>query len=208
MNFDELKKQWDNQSTEDVVIDSDLENKRYWIEKANNPIKKLRKQIQFDFFTSIFLMIIFVLLVYFLNILTEIRNIILISISITFLFGVYYGVKMYRFYKHSSKLDYNSKDSLLWFYYEGKLLVEMIRSYSFINFFIGLITGYICGGILGKSYSSDTLDSYLNSFSITSFIIGIVVIFIVTFVGVEFLIRIAYSRYLKQIKQILNQLEE
>ena len=25
MNFDELKKQWDNQSIEDVVIDSDLE---------------------------------------------------------------------------------------------------------------------------------------------------------------------------------------
>ena len=46
MNFDELQKQWDNQSSEDVKIESDLQIKK----EANTVIDNVRRVMKKDFF--------------------------------------------------------------------------------------------------------------------------------------------------------------
>ena len=47
MNFDELQKQWDNQSSDEVKIDPNLELNQ----EANTIIDKVRKTLKKDFFS-------------------------------------------------------------------------------------------------------------------------------------------------------------
>ena len=49
MNFDELQKQWDNQSSEEVKIDPNLELNQ----EANTIIDNVRKTLKKDFFFQI-----------------------------------------------------------------------------------------------------------------------------------------------------------
>ena len=46
MNFDELQKQWNDQSSEDVKIEKDLEIKK----EANTVVDKVRAVMKKDFF--------------------------------------------------------------------------------------------------------------------------------------------------------------
>lgn len=203
MNFDELKKQWDNQAEPVMKIKNEV-----LFQKANTPIEKVRRQLRMDFYSNLIMLIVFLLVIIFVPFAPEIKYVCSISSVLVFLFLLYYGVRMYRFYKESYRLEYNSKDTLLWFSYELRLIIEMIKSATFISFFIGIITGLVVGFLLAKlNIQIDSLEA-VASIPITWIVIGMIVIFVLVFVGVEFLINVTYGRYYRQIKHILDDLDE
>lgn len=125
MNFDELKKQWDKQSSEDVKISKDFENNK----EANTIIDKVRKTLRNDFFlqlTSISLLLAFP---YLIGLSNQLIWWVVICYCATIIIPISY---IFRFYKRSYKLEYNSLKNINWFYYNYKSSIDIFSIYTLI----------------------------------------------------------------------------
>ena len=193
MNCDELKKQWDNQSTEDVVIDSDLEKKQ----EANTIIDKVRKVMKKDFyfqltsFPILFLypyvfgvnkpLIWFILFCYFIIMIIPLRSLI-------------------QFYNRSYKLEYSSLKNINWFYYNYKFSIDIFKIYTYV---ICVLIIMFIGIVFYEKYSKfDSL--YILIFSFIFILIYTVFCIWMT----NWWVNKLYNKSLLELEDIVNQLEE
>lgn len=123
MNFDELQKQWDNQSSEGVKIKKDFDQ----LKSASNILEDLRKKIKVELWVVVF-SIIFILVMPYIS-LYKING---ISVFFYYFFSFYLVlgsiinyVRFYHFYKISKDFELNSsKEMLLKVYYELKYALD------------------------------------------------------------------------------------
>ena len=212
MNFDELKKQWDNQSIEDVVIDSDLEK----LNSANTILEDLRKKIKNEFLVTL-LSILFLLIIPYISsykisgITTFFYYFLLFYVVISTIINY---VRFYHFYKLSKEYEINSsKNMLMKVYYELKYALDtnVITSIVSIPSGIGL---YFILFSFGKSeeYLNQLINfsETLNSNPMFLFWMLLLIIGSILFIGA--MVYYMYVKYygvrLKHIKQILDDLEE
>ena len=212
MNFDELQKQWDNQSSEDVKIQKDLKN----LNTANNIFEDLRKKIKTELIITIisfaFLFVIPIVPIYKINgVVTFFYYFfifyLLIAAIVTYL-------RFYHFYKISKDYEINSsKELLLKVYYELKYALDTY----FITTIIATTNGIGLYFILFSFGNSEKYFAQLMNFSETfnsnpKFFIWLLllIVFSIVFVGglLYYMYVIYYGSRLKLIKEILNQLEE
>ncbi|MDM1524023.1 hypothetical protein OBK28_01825 [Empedobacter falsenii] len=212
MNFDELQKQWDNQSSEDVKIQKDLKN----LNTANNIFEDLRKKIKTELIITIisfaFLFVIPIVPIYKINgVVTFFYYFfifyLLIAAIVTYL-------RFYHFYKISKDYEINSsKELLLKVYYELKYALDTY----FITTIIATPNGIGLYFILFSFGNSEKYFAQLMNFSETfnsnpKFFIWLLllIVFSIVFVGglLYYMYVIYYGSRLKLIKEILNQLEE
>ena len=137
MNFDELQKQWNDQSSEDVKIEKDLEIKKV----ANTVVDKVRAVMKKDFF---FQLTSFPILLVFPYLFDSSSNLIWWVIICLFATMIVPFVYIFKFYKRSYNLEYNSLKNINWFYYNYKSSIDIYSIYSYIVFilmimFVGII---------------------------------------------------------------------
>lgn len=212
MNFDELKKQWDNQSSDEVQINPDLEK----LNSANNILEDLRKKIKNELIlvviSILFLLIIPIIPFYKIN---GISRIFYYFLMFYLLLGsIVNYVRFYHFYKMSKAYELNSsKDMLMKVYYELKyaldtyLVTTIVATPSGIGLYFILFTF----GNTEKYFNqlvnvSDTLQTNPIFF----IYIGVLVLgtFLIIGVILYYMYVIYYGKRLKHIKEILDSLEE
>ena len=114
---------------------------------------------------------------------------------------LFFAQKVFRFYRKSFSMVFNTRESLIWFMYEVRLLIEMYRSYGIIcisgGFFIGLIHGITRHAAMAER---DFL-----AIPVITFTAGIAVNLFVYFI-IEFWLYWFYGRYVRRIEKLLEDL--
>ncbi len=193
MNFDELQKQWDNQSSEDVKINPDLELNQ----KANTIIDKVRKTLKKDFFFQLTNFPLLLIYPYIFGLNTPLIWFIILCYIIIMILPL---KNLIKFYNSSYRLEYNSLKNINWFYYNFKFSIEIFKLYT--NVVTVLVIMFI-GITFYEKYSEKDLK----------FILIFSIIFIPTYIisciwMLKWWINKLYKKPLLELENILNQLEE
>lgn len=203
MNFNELQKQWNDEPTDKIHVPNTIDTLR----EAQTPIDKVRKKMRMDFFTQIILLVAIGFAPLIFNFSKEVTALFIPFYGIMAGFMSYYYYKFFVFYKKSYDMSFDSRKNLLWFYYELKLNIELYKALTYIMFFIGFSFGVLFG-MITKDHSK--IDSLLSGFEDKTqvLIIFIIVMVVFSFFMAEFIPRWYYGKHLKQVKSVLDQLDE
>ena len=213
MNFDDLKNVWNKEGNLDV----NLQNVNISLNKANNAIDKVRSNMRKDFYALVGMAVLSIVGILYVNLKLDLHTIILFTIN-TFYFLisvliVFFAMKFYKFYKRSYHLNYDSRDNLIWFYYELRSFIDFYHTCFFVFFIMGLTCGMAVGFMTANleivTGNQDAIGKAL-SFGLAGKFIYFGSQAIIIIAG-TFLFRWAvnkmYGRYLIQINQTLNLLK-
>ena len=194
MNFDELKKQWNNQSSDEVKIDSEVK------QKANTVIDNVRAVMKKDFF---FQLTSFPMLLIYPYLFDANTNLVWWVIACFFATMIVPFVYFFRFYNRSYRLDYNSLKNINWFYYNYKSSIDIYSIYSYIVFILIIM-------FLGIVYiQKNTFLHFESALLLWIYIILTLVIYAIVCVFIlKWWINKLYKKPLLELENILNQLEE
>ena len=193
MNFDELKKQWDNQPSDDVQINQDLEIKN----EANTVIDKVRKVMKKDFFFQLTSFPLLLLYPFIFEFNTPLIWFVILCYIIILIFPLKI---LFKFYKTSYRLEYNSLKNINWFYYNYKFSIETFRVYSYI---VSVLVIMFIGIVFYEKYYEKDLE-FISIFSI----VFIPLYAILCVFGTNWWINRYYKKPLLELDEIVNQLEE
>lgn len=210
MNFDELQKQWNTQPEQDIKI------KPEYLTQTKSLAEKIIKSFRREAFFWI-ISIIFILIVPFIDI-YQINGVIsLIYYFLVFqfiIFGLYYYRRFYSISKMIKQPNtFNSRESIIRLYYEFHFAIETYRSSIYVLLPTSIALFVI---ISGKEKTSEIVDKLYHfnhtletdpGFIYSILIVGIIMIAVLMLLS-EWMIKHFYGRYLKQIKQLMNQFEE
>ena len=196
MNFDELQKQWNDQSSEDVKIEKDLEIKKV----ANTVVDKVRAVMKKDFFFQLTSFPILLVFPYLFDSNSNLIWWVIVCLVATMIVPFVY---IFKFYKRSYNLEYNSLKNINWFYYNYKSSIDIYSIYSYIVFILMIM-------FMGIIYiqKNDFLH-FENAFLLWFYIISTLTIYILVCVFIlKWWVNKLYKKPLLELEKILNQLEE
>lgn len=210
MNFDELQKKWNSQPEKDIKIKPEYLTKTKSL--AEKMIRSFRKEALFWAVS-----IIFILIVPFIDI-YQIKGIIsLIYYFLVFqfiVFGLYYYRRFYTISKMIKQPNtFNSRESIIRLYYEFHFAIETYRSSIYILLPTSIALFVI---ISGKEKTAEIVDKLYHfqhtletepGFIYSILIVGILMIAMLMLFS-EWMIKRFYGRYLKQIKQLMDEFDE
>ncbi|WP_177762226.1 hypothetical protein [Flavobacterium sp. I3-2] len=209
MNFDELQKQWNNQSTDDIQI------KKESLYKTKSIISKVNKNIKNEFFLWVICML-FLVIVPYID-LYKVNGIsaffyyfILFQLLIC---SISYYRKFYAFRKSIKENDsFKSKENILKMYYELKFAVASYRAACYF-----LIPQAL--GLYFILFSDGKSEIYLNKiiklnntfleeplFILKIVLIGITLLIFVVALS-EWMINFYYGKSLKQLKKVIEDFD-
>ena len=193
MNFDELKKQWDNQPTDEVEVNPVFEKKQ----EANTIIDKVRKVMKKDFYFQLtsFPMIIAYPFLFGLN--SPIIWWIVACICFIMIVPLFYLVK---FYNSSYKLEYNSLRNINWFYYNFKSSITIFSLYTYT---LSILCILFIGAV---AIEKDSVNP--SNFNLIFMIIFIPLYVIFCIWILKWWVNKLYKKPLLELEEIVNQLEE
>ncbi len=193
MNFDELKKQWDNQPTDEVEVNPEFDKKQ----EANTIIDKVRKVMKKDFYFQLTSFPIIIAYPFLFDLNFPIIWWIVTCICLIMVVPLFYLVK---FYNSSYKLEYNSLRNINWFYYNFKSSITIFSLYTYTLCVLGIL--FLGAVIIEK-----------NSRSLANYDIIFMIIFVPIYVVfciwmLKWWINKLYKKPLLELEEVLNQLEE
>ncbi|WP_343534191.1 hypothetical protein [Pedobacter sp.] len=200
MNFEQLKDEWNNNNTQHQEISESMLK----LKEARTPIDKIRKQMKHEFIVQLLSLALGVFIPAIFSFSTPLKSTYFIFYGIIVAFCTYYFYKFYRFYKHSYDLSIDSRKNLLWFYYEMKLNVELYKALTYI---IGFIMISFCATALFLT-KNDLLARILEKLSLTYIVLNAFITILIIGVLTELWARFYYGKHIKQIKEIIDSLDE
>lgn len=210
MNFDELQKKWDNQPEKDINI------KPEYLTKSKSLAEKIIKSFKREAIFWI-VSIVFILIVPLMES-SQIHGV--LSLIYYFLvcqfivFGLYYYRRFYTISKMIKQPNtFNSRESIIKLYYEFHFAIETYRSSIYILLPTAIALFVITAG---KDKTYDLVDKFYH-FKETfqadpAFIYTVLIIGVITIIGLillsEWIIKKFYGRYLKQLKELMDEFED
>lgn len=204
MNIDNLKNLWANDKTEG----SQLPFNQIPARKTASAVVKLRRNMKTEFILQI---IAFICLIGgFLNDPKSPLSIFIFSVSIFLLLmqTAYYFIRFNAFYKQTGKYDLTIKKSIYKIIYDLELNIEIFKTFNYCA--LPLVIMIIIGG--NVKWTAFIQQKITNGFTVNFtylllIILALVVFQILFMAGLNWHIRVRYSRYLRELKKIMEDLE-
>ena len=200
MNFDELKKNWNN------IEESDLDIKIPKHKHSKHPLEKLQRSMKQEGKLQLLSIILFGFVPQIMGIAKDFYMLYYIAYVILVIISCYYLNSFYRFYKQVNLFSEDTKGSLLRIYYELRLAMERYQSFGFLLLpFVFVWFGiYIQDRLLqkGKSITALTTDAqiYIG--------IGIALVTLLIIASIVVWVKKIYGRYAKELESIIDNLED
>lgn len=195
MNFDEIKKQWEDQSPHDIEIEIDLDKHN----EVNSIIDNVRKVMKKDFFFQLTSFPLILLYPYIFEVNTPIMWFVVLCYIVIMIVPMR---SLVRFYNQSYKMEFSSTKSLNWFYYNYKFSIELFKIYSYITYV--LVTMFL-GIVVLEKFS---FDSTQKSVIVVLILIIALLVFVLLCVWItKWWTNRFYVKPLNEIKQVLEELE-
>lgn len=193
MNFDDIKKSWASQEistpklTEESLVSS--------IDRL--PLDRIRKNALKDILLQSVSIVGIAFFPQLYTIPEENRSLFYVVYLLFAFVSFYYIIKMAIFYRASSTFEMNSRDSLYEVYFHTRMYVQLYENFCcsiapFVIFFIPFFIGF-------------PLDKMGRLFTNVYFIIYLIGLCLFVFLVCKYWIKRLYGRYLKQIKETLDQ---
>ena len=203
MNFNELQQQWNNEPTDKISVPTTIDT----LKEAQTPIDRVRKKMKADFFMQAFLIVLTGFAPLIFNFSDKLTALFVPFYAVTIGFMAYYFYKFFVFYKKSYNMTFDSRKNLLWFFYELKLNIELYKALTYIMFFVGFSFGVLAGTITkDENAITNFLDKKEAGLPMIIALLAGLIIF--SLFMAEFIPRWYYGKHLKQVKTILDQLDE
>ncbi|MBC6112745.1 hypothetical protein ACFOG5_23415 [Pedobacter fastidiosus] len=199
MNFDNLKNEWNANDAEETNISADMLK----IKEARTPIDIIRRKMKHEFNYQVVALIIMALLPYILGFSPNMKLMYLAFYAITCGFTAYYFFKFYQFYKHSYDMSLDTRKSILWFYYEMKLNIELYKALTYIIAFIGLAFMSVYLFIEKASIFARLVSKLSPVYILLNCFVTILIIGAIT----ELWAWYYYGKYLKRVKKVVDELD-
>lgn len=199
MNLDDLKKEWNAETTEGSNISSDMLK----IKQSHTPIDKIRAKMKHEFFYQLAFLAFMVFIPFIAEFSVALNQVYFMTYAIICGFTAYYFFKFYRFYKNSYDMSMDTRKNILWFYYEMKLNIELYKALTYIIVFIivGFMSAYLLiekATVFAKILTRLSIVYILLNCFITVLIIGLIT---------ELWAWYCYGKYLKQVKKVVDELD-
>lgn len=199
MNFDNLKNEWREENSSEPNISADMLK----IKQARTPIDIIRRKMKHEFNYQIVALVILAIIPYYFGFSASTKQVYFVFYAITCGFTAYYFFKFYRFYKNSYDMGTDSRKSILWFYYEMKLNIELYKALTYIIAFIG-VAFFAMYLFLEKTSTYTKILSHLSPiYLILNCFISILIIGVIT----ELWAWYYYGKYLKRLKKVVDELD-
>ncbi|SDE22027.1 hypothetical protein [Pedobacter soli] len=199
MNFDDIKNDWNNPDAGSETISASMLK----VKEAYTPIDIIRKKMKHEFFYQIFFLVVMFFLPVTISFSTTTQMAYLACYAIICGFSAYYFFKFYKFYKNSYDMSMDSRKSILWFYYEMKLNIELYKALTYIVAFIAVAFGAIYILVEENADLSKILARLSPVYVLLNCFISILIIGIIT----ELWAWYYYGKYLKRVKKVVDELD-
>ena len=207
MNIDDLKGAW----SEDEFAGVKLPVSTAVLGKTTSAVSRIRRNMKAEF---IGLLISYAALTALL--LYDIKSPLLFNISCVLIFIVlgltsFYYSRFYFFYKSISRYDLNMKNNINKMAYELELNVEIYKTFNFCIVPLASLVGFtlLCGeNGLHFMQRVLTTDIFVTPASLLLVLATIAISFIITYLCVIHHVRVQYGKYLTELKQIKDDLED
>lgn len=168
---------------------------------ALSSIERIRRNMKMEFYMLLFSLAAGIAILIFYPPEPQTATLTWLILALLLAATLFFALKVIRFYRKSYGMIFNTRESLIWFMYEVRLLIEMYRSYGITcisgGFFIGLIHG-----IRKHAAMAETDLLAIPTFTFTA---GIAVNLFVYFI-IEFWLYWFYGRYVRRIEKLLEDL--
>ncbi|RQO69035.1 hypothetical protein DBR40_18845 [Pedobacter sp. KBW01] len=199
MNFDDLKNEWNAEKEVGTSISADMLK----IKQAHTPIDIIRRKMKHEFFYQAIALLIMALFPYLFNFSDKMKLVYLVFYAITCGFTTYYFFKFYRFYKNSYDMSMDSRKSILWFFYEMKLNIELYKALTYIIAFIA--TGFLSVYLLIEKTS--VMNKILANLSPVYILLNCFISILIIGAITELWAWYYYGKYLKRVKKVVDELD-
>lgn len=193
MDLENLKNTWQKEEISTPEISLEQQN------KINNPLQKIRKNMQMEFWTNLLTFLLALIGFFWIEDL-KIRTYAIILTLTAVLVSAFYYVKFYKLYQEISFQNFNTKDSLI----SLKHQFELNKQY-YISYYVAFIP------IVPSFYILifQNMELYKNK---PEFLFILVLVLTVVF-GIYFLYAMGkwwfnyfYGKHIKNVENILNEL--
>ncbi|WP_421942988.1 hypothetical protein [Pedobacter sp.] len=199
MNFDDIKNEWNAENVEETNISENMLK----IKKARTPIDIIRKKMKHEFNYQIAALIFLAVIPYFFSFSANMNLTYYTFYAIICGFTAYYFFKFYKFYKNSYDMSMDSRKSILWFFYEMKLNIELYKALTYIIGFICLAFFAVYLFVEKASVFARILSKLSPVYLILNCFISILIIGAIT----ELWAWYYYGKYLKRVKKVVDELD-
>ena len=204
MNFDELKDAWAKEAVPPGKLSAEL------TARGRSAIDHIRRNMRMELLWTL---ISYVLLLLFLLFYSHTRWSLLLLCTASFLFmqTFYYFFRFFLFYRRTERYDWGLRKSLRQFVYEFELNMEIYKTYAFCvtpvawllwmaimdsGGWMGFLQGFACGDVpfsVGK---------------VTWIVVVLVLGQAFGVLGLKAHLRRKYGRYLIELKNVVEEMEE
>lgn len=199
MNFDDLKNEWKAESAEEIRISEDMLK----IKQVHTPIDVIRRKMKHEFNYQIVTLVLMAFIPYFFNFSVDMKTVYMVFYAVICGFTAYYFFKFYRFYKNSYNMNMDSRKSILWFFYEMKLNIELYKALTYIIAFIGLAFFAVYLYVEKAFVFARILSKLSPVYLILNCFISILIIGAIT----ELWAWYYYGKYLNRVKKVVDELD-
>jgi hypothetical protein len=206
MNIDELKDAWNKDDSGDMSLHLDPDN----LNKTTSVVGRLRKNMKIEFIS---LLVCYVLI--FAELFRDVHSPLFFNITVILLFSLvvinaFYFFRFYVFYRSVGQYDLSIVNSINKITYELELNTEIYKAYSFSAIPLSVLAAFSL--IASKVRFNDINNVILShngllSFSMMLYLFATIVLsFIITYICINFHVRMSYGKYLADLKQVMNDL--
>ncbi len=206
MNIDELKDAWRKDDSQGI----NLSISPATFGKTNSAVSRIRKNMKVEFVSLVICYTAIILFIFFFG---KARSLYILDISKILLFSVlllncFYFFKFYVFYKSIARYDLNIKSGIRKIVYELELNTETYKTYSFSAMPLSILTA---AALIGSRMNFNNIVVPGGGIGTNVMLIVCAVILIsyaVTYFFIALHVRLTYGKYLRDLKQVMDDLDE
>ncbi|BAU53707.1 hypothetical protein [Mucilaginibacter gotjawali] len=206
MNIDDLKGAWKN----DDMKGAELPANTTFCKKSASPLAQIRRNMKNEFM-GVLISYGFLIAYLFYGMKSALFfNITSIFVFIILVLNCIYFFRFYVFYKSINHYDFSIKKSISKLAYELELNTEIYKTYNLCVTPLAVLVTFtlLCGNnglkFIGHIFAADI---YTSPWNVLIAFVAILISFGVTYVCINHHIRTQYGKYITELKQMMDDLE-
>jgi hypothetical protein len=203
MNIENFKDAWNSQAGENIILPKTINQ----LKAAGQPLDKIKKNMKHELFSQLLGIILLGIFPQLLKITKELYLLYYALYALMLLVCGYYLVKFFFFFKQVDATVLSSKENLYELYYEIRLKIEMYKSFAYLLAPFSIIFSAILIFGLEKNKLFEKLRNITNMDMLLCFVLFATIIVVVTLIT-NWWLNHFYGKYVRQIRNILDELRE
>jgi len=206
MNIDDLKDAWKNDEPTGMHLPLSTE----LLGKSTMAVNRIRKNMKSEFIATLVSYAVILFFMFGRPQISFLFNIASILVFTIFVLNCFYFLRFYIMYKRIGGYELNTRSSISKLTYELELNTEIYKTYNFavaplaVLITITLICSNATSSFIQHIFAA---NSYLSLSTLLIVFLVILISFALTYIGVNYHIRLQFGKYIEHLKHLMNDLE-